>query len=125
MPVARRPRPLNAGIRPHRCAAMDHAKVMNSCSAKGWRKGLSELTAIERVVHLVSWANFEIANGGLSQFFYNSSGENAEETVEGLKAVGAQQAAESLQAAIKAYSKNGAFKGQAEYEKVSESLSRL
>ena len=76
---------------------MDHAAVMNSCDDKALRVGLSRLTEVERVVVLVSRANFEIELGGLDTFYYNSAGDEAVPTVDALKAVGATQAASALE----------------------------
>ena len=64
---------------------MDHAEVMNSCDAKAQRIGLARLTAVERVVVLVSCANFEIELGGLDSFYYNSAGDEAVPTAEGAR----------------------------------------
>lgn len=79
---------------------MDHADVMNRCEEKGRRIGLSMLTETERVVVLVSRANFEIELGGFSAFFYNSAGDHAAETVSALDAVGASRASAALRAAL-------------------------
>jgi hypothetical protein len=79
--------------------AVEHADVMNRCDAKAGRVGLSGLTAAERVVVLVSRANFEIELGGLDPFFYNSAGGEAVPTVDALDAVGATRAAAALRAA--------------------------
>jgi hypothetical protein len=79
---------------------MDHAEVMNSCDTKAQRIGLEHLALTERVVVLVSRANFEIELGGLSGFFYNSAGDYAAETVPALEAVGAEHASTALRAAI-------------------------
>ncbi len=62
---------------------MDHAEVMNSCDAKAQRVGLAHLSAAERVVVLVSRANFD----------------EAVPTVAALEAVGATHAASTLRAA--------------------------
>jgi hypothetical protein len=78
---------------------MDHAHVMNSCDAKAQDVGLTALTPIERVVFLVSHANFEIELGGISSFYYNNAGDHAMETVAALKAIGARKAASALRAA--------------------------
>lgn len=78
---------------------MDHASVMNSCDAKAKRVGLKRLTAAERVVVLVSRANFEIELGGLDAFYYNSAGDEAVATVTALEAVGATHAASTLREA--------------------------
>lgn len=79
--------------------AVDHAGVMNSCDDKAQRVGLSRLTAVERVVVLVSRANFEIELGGLDAFYYNSAGDEAILTVDALEAVGAIKAASALKKA--------------------------
>jgi hypothetical protein len=60
---------------------------MNSCDVKGERVGLARLTTVERVVVLVSRANFEIELGGLDAFYYNSAGNEAVPTVDALVAV--------------------------------------
>jgi hypothetical protein len=69
---------------------------MNSCDAKAQRLGFAALTPVERVVALVSRANFEIELGGFSSFYYNSGGEHAVETVAALEAVCAMKAAAAL-----------------------------
>jgi hypothetical protein len=79
---------------------MDHAAVMNSCDEKAQRVGLATVTKIERVVVLVSRANFEIELGGFSAFFYNSAGDYAADTVSALEAVGAVRASAALRAAM-------------------------
>src|SRR5262245_40100906 len=78
----------------------DHVIVMNSCSEKAWQKGLTSLSKEERIVHLVNWANFEIENGGISQFVWNSGGVNAPETVGAFEEVGAHDAAAALRDAL-------------------------
>jgi hypothetical protein len=72
---------------------------MNSCDAKAQRFGLKRLTAAERVVVLVSRANFEIELGGLDAFYYNSTGDEAVVTVAALETVGAIHAASTLREA--------------------------
>ena len=108
---------------------MDHATVMNSCDEKAQHAGLSALTDIERVVVLVSRANFEIVSGGVSAFFYNSAGDHAAETVPALVAVGANTAAAALRTAMAKFP-GGSPPADREfrylsYQKVSESLEML
>jgi hypothetical protein len=79
---------------------MNHAAVMNSCDEKLDRAGLVALTEAERVVTLVSRANFEIELGGLCSFFYNSSGQHAAHAVSALNAIGATRAEAALRSAI-------------------------
>ena len=73
---------------------------MNSCDAKYHRIGLDKLTSAERIVTLLSHADFEIVCGGMWQYFYNSAGEHATEALAALKEVGAMRAATALQAAL-------------------------
>ena len=82
---------------------IDHAAVMNSCNEKAWKKGLSSLNEVERIVHFVNVANCEIEMGTMLQFFYNSAGDHAAETVPALEAVGATRAAAGLRAALKKF----------------------
>jgi hypothetical protein len=79
--------------------ALDHAEVMNNCDAKAQRVGLADLSPPERIVVLVSRANFEIELGGLDAFYYNSAGDEAVPTVAALEAVGATGAASTLRMA--------------------------
>jgi hypothetical protein len=86
---------------------VDAADVMNNCDAKAQRAGLARLNPIERIVVLVSRADFEIELGGLDSFYYNSAGDEAVPTVEALESVGAKLAGAALRAA------NGLFPGGA------------
>lgn len=79
---------------------MDHAAIINRCDEKTQRVGLAALTETERIVVLVSRANFEIELGGFSAFFYNSAGDHAADTVIALDAVGAIRASAALRAAM-------------------------
>jgi hypothetical protein len=72
---------------------------MNRCSDKADKLGLAALGEAERVVHFVNVFNFEVECGTLSQFFYNSAGDHAVETVPALEAVGAKRAAAALRGA--------------------------
>lgn len=75
---------------------LDHAEIMNRCDKKRWEVGLEALTGVERVITLISWANFEIENGGVYQFYCNSAGNDAVETVWALNQIKAHQAARGL-----------------------------
>jgi hypothetical protein len=92
---------------------IDHAEVMNRCSDKALRVGLNRVSEAEITVVLVSWANFEIECGGFSQFFYNSAGDNAEETVEALEKVGASRAAAAMREAIALFPSQKVLKNRA------------
>lgn len=60
----------------------------------------SKLTAPQKVFYLNQNLEREINNGGFNQYFCNSTGDNAQETVLSLKAIGAGKTAEILQKAI-------------------------
>jgi hypothetical protein len=109
---------------------MDHADVMNSCDAKARRVGLDKLTPAERIVTLLSQANFEIECGGMSQYFYNSAGEDATQALAALKEVGAMRAADALQAALALFPADTAISGTDDrfceaLNQVSDELSKL
>jgi len=55
---------------------------------------LDELTPGQRALYALHWARSEIGNGGLHQFFYNSTGMLADETLRGAELVGATKVAE-------------------------------
>lgn len=78
---------------------MDHAAIMNSCNEKALREGIAALTEAERTVHLANAADFEVSMGGLWQFYYNSAGDRAVETVGALRIISADRAADALEAA--------------------------
>lgn len=109
---------------------MDHAEVMNSCDAKAQRIGLEKLTIAERVVTLLSAANFEIENGGMSQYIYNSAGQHATQALWALKEVGAMRAATALQSALALFPAGIAISGADEHfcellKQASEELDNL
>ena len=62
--------------------------------------GFEALQPAERVAFCVDTLEREVNNGGFSQFFTNSSGDTALETLEALQTIGAPQAAELLRQAL-------------------------
>ena len=64
------------------------------------RDGFASLTPAERVAYCVDALEREVNNGGFEQFFWNSSGDTAHETVEALEAIGAGQAAQMVREAM-------------------------
>ncbi len=60
----------------------------------------STLTSQQKLFYLNQNLEREINNGGFNQYFINSSGNNAHETVLSLKAIGADKTADILQKAI-------------------------
>jgi hypothetical protein len=53
----------------------------------------------------IAGIDFEIPNGGFNQFFFNTSGQYALDTLEALRAVGAMEAAQILEKAIDIFEK--------------------
>jgi len=64
------------------------------------RDGFDELTSAERVAYCVDALEREVNNGGFQQFFWNSSGDTAAETLGALEAIGAAAAAGILRRAL-------------------------
>ena len=60
----------------------------------------SKLTAHQKLFYLNQTLEREINNGGFNQYFWNSSGDNAHETILSLEAIGADATADILQKAI-------------------------
>jgi hypothetical protein len=61
---------------------------------------LSRLTTAQRTVYCISSFHREVLNGGLSQYFFNSSGDYAHEVLRGFLEIGALSCAELLKDAI-------------------------
>lgn len=64
------------------------------------RDGFEKLSAAEQVAYCVDAAEREVANGGFRQFFDNSSGDTALETIAALEAIGAVRAAGLVRRAV-------------------------
>ena len=64
---------------------------------------MDELSVPQRVFYLNQNLEREVNNGGFHQFFFNLSGDNAEETIGTLEAIGAHKTAELLRQAIAAF----------------------
>jgi hypothetical protein len=56
-------------------------------------RGLASLTSREQVFFLVWSLEAEVNNGGFNQFFFNSAGDYASETIEALRTIGAERTA--------------------------------
>jgi Domain of unknown function (DUF4375) len=72
----------------------------------GWEEFLRQFRAIRpEVGHLYAghWCRSEVCNGGLHQFFSNSTGLLAPEALEGFRAIGLTELAEVLATAMKIF----------------------
>ena len=61
---------------------------------------MESLSPAQRVFYLNQSLEREVNNGGFHQFFFNSSGDNADQTVDSLESIGALKTAELLRQAI-------------------------
>jgi hypothetical protein len=76
-------------------------------TAKIQQRGYNSLTEAEKTFNVVYWLEAEINNGGFNQYFFNSAGDYAQETVMALRRIGAHHTSEILLAAM------GLFPGRA------------
>jgi hypothetical protein len=63
-----------------------------------------EISSIQRVLFASHWAYSEIQNGGLHQFFSNSTGVLAPEAVAGFRSLGMERCAVAISSAMKFFS---------------------
>lgn len=71
------------------------------------KRGVENLTEAELTAFVVDGAEREVANGGFSQFYFNSAGDQARETVEALHRIGAHTMAEIVEKANAAFGEHG------------------
>ena len=74
------------------------------------REGAESLSPDEWMIHDIDQLDREINNGGLAQYFSNSSGQRAHETLEALKLLGAKKTARILRDALKLFAEGKAPK---------------
>lgn len=70
------------------------------CKLGSWGDTLDRLTAPQKNFFFNQYLEREVNNGGFNQFFYNSSGDYAHETLTSLKLIDANKTADILQKAI-------------------------
>jgi hypothetical protein len=73
------------------------------CRKCNYGEDIGKLSKAERTFFINSQFESEVNNGGFSQFFYNSSGDFANETLGSLNAIGAIRTAELLKKALMAF----------------------
>lgn len=69
------------------------------CELCTWGNDLSKLTDAEKVFFYNQELEREINNGGFAQFYYNSSGNYANELIDSLKLIGAYKTADIVKKA--------------------------
>jgi hypothetical protein len=82
-------------------------EVRDLFEARWQRLGYDQLLPVEKDYLLVWWLNAEASNGSLHQYFYNSTGDAAAETVAALERLGASQAQRVLTKAMAAFEPAG------------------
>ncbi len=73
----------------------------------GGSRGFDDLRPAERVVWCLDQLETEVNNGGFWQFFANSAGDHARESLEALRAIGAAHTAGLLERAIAVFPGGG------------------
>ncbi len=82
----------------------------------------SKLTDQQKLFYLNQNLEREINNGGFNQYFCNSSGDNAHETILSLKAIGADKTADILQKAIDQFPNKSVPKDRDERTEIVEQI---
>jgi hypothetical protein len=77
-------------------------------------EGISGLTEAEQTVYCIDGLEREVNNGGFAQFFLNSAGDYARETVAALRRVGAHHTAQLLERAMAPFGAAGPSAGPEE-----------
>lgn len=70
--------------------------LIDPISKKFDRVGFNNLTEPEKVFYCIYWLEGEVNNGGFNQYFFNSSGDFAQDTVTALREIGADFTADLL-----------------------------
>jgi hypothetical protein len=77
----------------------DLFELSESIAAKEQADGFNSLTPAQQTFHAVWWFEAELNNGGFDQFFFNSAGDLSQQTLDGLRRIGAPKCADILQRA--------------------------
>lgn len=83
---------------------------------------LSKLTGPQKVLLFVENLEREVNNGGFNQFYWNSSGGFAHETLAGIRIIGANKMADILAKANSVWPNQAVPKGQTERQEVMETM---
>ncbi len=67
---------------------------------------MDKLTDEERIIYIVYTLEGEVNNGGFSQYFFNSSGDNGNELVSAFEAIGAEKMTEICKKAVSVFGSN-------------------
>lgn len=97
-------------------------EIVDPITDKYLEAGIDQLNQHEIIVFSVWRLEAEVNNGGFRQFFWNSSGDLAEETVDSLMKLGAPETASIVQAAIANFGDHGVPKDRERRQVVLEEL---
>ena len=92
------------------------------CKLCRWGDNLDRLTEPQKNFFFNQNLEREINNGGFNQYFYNSSGNYANETLTSLRAIGANKTADILRHAIDQFPSSTAPKDRQERQDVLEKI---
>lgn len=87
------------------------------CRLCSWGDTLDRLTEPQKSFYFNQNLEREINNGGFNQYFYNSSGDFAHETIASLRTIGANKTADILQQAIDQFPNSAVPKDRADDKK--------
>jgi len=76
-------------------------------AAQFWKVSYEELTAAEKVFVSIWELESEVNNGGFLQYFFNSSGDNANHCISALESIGALNVAALVKQAISVFGNGG------------------
>jgi hypothetical protein len=95
-----------AGVSPDQLQGilLDEAdRIMTGLTAEEEDRRLGDLAEPLRAIWLLSWLDFEVSQGSLLAYFFNSHGRHARLAVQALRAIGAHRMADVLAEAEQAY----------------------
>lgn len=92
--------------------------LIEPISKKFNRVGFDNLTEPEKVFYCVYWLEGEVNNGGFNQYFFNSAGDFAQETVVALRKIGAHYTADILLQSFSVFPKNSPIRDRYKRQKV-------
>lgn len=81
----------------------EDSKILGGLNYRIGRKAAFRITEPERRLVAVYWLWGEVNNGGFDQYFFNSSGDDSEAALAGLKEMGAPGAAALLERAMQVF----------------------
>jgi hypothetical protein len=91
------------GTRTEEILSLEESQILGALNYRIGRKAPARITQPERGLVAVYWLWGEVNNGGFDQYFFNSSGDDSEAALAGLREMGAPGAAALLERAMGAF----------------------